>query len=91
MSQSIDPSISPFDGEPLGEDKRAYKAKSGKLQIKPSLKLLQELDENSEGFCLNCGEAGQMAEPDAAQYKCEGCGEHKVYGAAELLLRGLTF
>lgn len=83
--------ISPYDGEALDPDRMAYKAKSGKWQIKPSALLLLELDEAGLGFCLNCGEAEQLAEPDAVQYTCECCGEAKVYGAAELALRGLSF
>lgn len=40
------------------------------------------------GFCLACGEQQEGCEPDARGYECECCGEHKVYGAAEVLLMG---
>jgi hypothetical protein len=38
------------------------------------------------GFCLGCGEDAMGCEPDACEYECESCGEHKVYGASELLI-----
>lgn len=83
--------FSPFDGEPLEASKRAYKAKSGDWQIKPMTELLADLDEADLGFCLNCGAQDQEVEPDAARYTCECCGAPKVFGAAELALRGLYF
>lgn len=83
--------FSPFDGEPLGNLGRAYKAKSGKWQIMPSIELLSDLDVDDLGFCLNCGTQDQETEPDAARYHCYCCGEHKVFGAAELIMRGLCF
>lgn len=69
----------------------SYKAKSGKEQIKSSVQLLEELDEGGYGFCLACGDTETPAEPDAVRYECCACGEHKVYGAAELVLRGVCF
>ena len=33
------------------------------------------------GFCIDCG---------AEHYECEECGEHKVYGAPELVLMGFA-
>ena len=69
---------------------RKYKAKSGKIQLMPSIEEAQELDENMEGFCLACGNA-QSAEPDAVRYECEACGEKKVFGASELILIGLVY
>jgi hypothetical protein len=39
------------------------------------------------GFCVACGEEADGCEPDAQGYECEHCGEHKVYGADELLFR----
>jgi len=38
------------------------------------------------GICITCGYEQEGVEPDARKYKCEDCGERKVYGAAELLL-----
>lgn len=45
-------------------------------------------DDNS-GFCLSCGAKAKGVEPDACEYKCEKCGEPKVYGAEECLLMGV--
>ena len=42
--------------------------------------------DNNEGLCLACGEAQEGCEPDARRYRCEACGERKVYGAEEALL-----
>lgn len=38
------------------------------------------------GFCIACGADADGCEPDARNYRCESCGERKVYGAQELLL-----
>jgi len=38
------------------------------------------------GFCIACGSEAEGCEPDARRYKCEACGEMKVYGASELLM-----
>lgn len=38
------------------------------------------------GFCTACGGEAEDVEPDAHDYKCEGCGESAVYGAEELLI-----
>ena len=46
-----------------------------------------ESDENI-GFCLDCGEEHYQIEPDARRYKCEACGENRVYGAEEILVMG---
>ena len=66
-----------------------YKAKSGRTLFKPTLNTLQEMIEESQGFCLACGEVQDGVEPDASKYICDCCGEKKVYGAEDLLLRGL--
>jgi hypothetical protein len=44
-----------------------------------------EADDNL-GFCVACGAEVQGVEPDMRKGECEVCGEHKVYGAEELLL-----
>ena len=68
-----------------------YKAKSGKTQWKPTLSFLLELESDSLGFCLACGEStDEMIKPDAHKYNCANCGENKVYSAEELFLRGLV-
>jgi len=41
--------------------------------------------DDGTGFCTACGDEQGYCEPDARRYKCESCGEHKVYGAEELL------
>jgi hypothetical protein len=38
------------------------------------------------GFCLACGNEQDGCEPDATDYECEACGEHKVYGAEECMI-----
>jgi len=70
---------------------RRYTTKTGKTQFKPSLELAEEMAEESQGFCLACGEIADCVEPDARKYECECCGAEKVYGAEELVLMGLTF
>ena len=40
------------------------------------------------GFCIACGGEHDGCEPDARRYECYECGEHQVYGAPELVLRG---
>ena len=42
---------------------------------------------DNPGICLACGMENGCCEPDARKYKCEGCGEHAVYGAEELMMR----
>lgn len=37
------------------------------------------------GFCIACGAEASGVEPDARNYVCENCGEHKVFGAEELV------
>lgn len=83
--------INPYDGSALPDDMRAYRAKSGKIRIKPSIELAEQLDDDSEGFCVSCGSHGQLVEPDAVKYTCDECGEAAVYGASELIMRGLVF
>lgn len=46
---------------------------------------LQSTTLENPGICIACGEDADDCEPDAREYKCEACGERKVYGAAELL------
>ncbi len=41
----------------------------------------------SLGFCIACGEEHDGIEPDAERYKCHCCGQCKVYGAEQLVLR----
>ena len=48
-----------------------------------------EADDNI-GFCVACGAEACCVEPDARRYECESCGEHKVYGAPELLFHILV-
>lgn len=42
------------------------------------------------GFCTKCGAEHEGIEQDASEYTCEECGEDTVFGACEILLRGLV-
>jgi hypothetical protein len=48
-----------------------------------------DLSENYGGFCIECGEQAYGVEPDARSYRCESCGANAVFGAEELLIRGV--
>ena len=48
-----------------------------------------DLSENYGGFCIECREQAYGVEPDARRYRCESCGANAVYGAEELLIRGI--
>lgn len=48
-----------------------------------------EAYDGTNGGCLACGEIQfGGCEPDARKYECEACGEHEVYGLAELAIMG---
>lgn len=50
-----------------------------------------EYDNHSTGFCISCGEEWEgYCEPDAANYFCETCGEHKLFGFMELVMMDLV-
>ena len=70
---------------------KAYQARNGKTQYKPSFSSLQRVIEgdNNKGYCLACGKSQYGVEPDARKYTCESCAAPKVYGAEELVLMGL--
>jgi hypothetical protein len=72
---------------------KTYQAKNGSTQYKQSIAVLTKAaeDDNSTGFCLACGAEMSGVEPDARKYQCEGCKDHKVYGAEELILMGLYY
>ena len=72
---------------------KQYRAKNGHLQYKPSDAALIEIMEgdNSTGFCLACGDWVDGIEPDAEREDCPHCAAAKVYGAENLMIRGLYF
>ncbi len=41
---------------------------------------------DNPGFCIACGVDAEDCEPDARNYTCNSCGEHKVFGAEELAI-----
>ena len=52
-------------------------------------KIMQAAEaDDGRGFCVACGAEAEGVEPDARKYECEVCGEHKVYGAEELVMMG---
>ena len=42
--------------------------------------------DRNEGICLACGATADGVEPDARKYKCESCGQPKVYGGEEIVM-----
>jgi hypothetical protein len=49
----------------------------------------QEHCDAYDGVCLGCGEwTCGGCEPDARKYKCEACGEKRVYGCEEAMMMG---
>lgn len=51
-------------------------------------------NDDGAGFCVKCGAESSCypfsyCEPDAAEYPCDECGACAVYGAEEIILRGL--
>ena len=46
-------------------------------------------EDESEGFCIECGEEACNVEPDAHGYRCESCHKKAVYGAEQLMLEQL--
>jgi len=47
-----------------------------------------QLDEDMAGLCRAWGHEQGGCEPDAERYKCEACGERKVYGPHWYLMSG---
>ena len=63
------------------------------MAIKKTLRMfsfdeIEEAADEQVGFCLACGATKDCCEPDARHYQCDECGEHKVFGAEELVLEG---
>jgi hypothetical protein len=73
------------------ENIKKYTTRNGVERFKPSLSLLEELNDNSQGFCIACGEISDSVEPDASGYQCEHCGQNKVSGPATLAISGICF
>jgi hypothetical protein len=69
---------------------KTAKQKSGEIVQLPVMSEHEYIDatESYEGFCIYCGETESGIEPDAREYKCEGCGKYGVFGFEELLLMG---
>ncbi len=69
-----------------------YTTRDGKTQWRPIMNKHYEnlMSERYQGFCLACGNSQEGCEPDARKYKCESCGQPKVYGLEELVMMGLA-
>lgn len=72
---------------------KQYRAKNGRLQYKPAHGWLVEVMEtdNATGYCLACGQDVDAIEPDAEHDTCPHCFASKVFGAENLMLRGLFY
>jgi hypothetical protein len=49
----------------------------------------RELNDSLAGLCVYCACVADMADPDTRAAHCPDCGQSGVYGAEELLIRGL--
>jgi hypothetical protein len=49
----------------------------------------RELSDSLSGLCIYCATLADMADPDTRAAHCPDCGLAGVYGAEELLIRGL--
>lgn len=58
--------------------------------IKLTMTQIEEADDSCTGFCVSCAHEQSGVEPDGAKYLCEQCGERRVYGPSEIVLRGLA-
>lgn len=56
--------------------------------MKINLGRVMELCEEDDyvGICTSCGYEQDCVEPDGREYKCEECGENKVFGSQELMI-----
>ena len=70
-----------------------YKTRTGRVQYRPAAGwLIAVINSGHEtGFCLACAEDTDGIEPDAGACLCPQCGEPKLYGAEDLLIRGIYF
>jgi len=59
-----------------------------KSRIVRAIKSAQRHCDEYPGFCLNCGKKANNCEPDARDYRCEKCGQNRVFGAEEILMSG---
>jgi hypothetical protein len=75
------------------DNAKQYRARNGNLQYKPADQWLIDVIEtdNATGFCLACGQDVDGIEPDAEHDTCPHCWADKVFGAENLLERGLYF
>lgn len=48
----------------------------------------RDVSDGYYGVCLACGELRESTEPDAENYPCPSCGEHRVQGIENALLSG---
>lgn len=56
---------------------------------KPTKVDMNDYSDGDNGICLSCREIQYgCCEPDACEYECENCGEHRVYGLEEAMIMG---
>lgn len=68
------------------EDPKVHKSLTEEIVVDACEREMFGMD--NPGFCISCGFEQGGCEPDAIGYECESCGRERVYGAAEILLRG---
>jgi|LakMenE01Jun11ns_1017448.scaffolds.fasta_scaffold9959586_15 hypothetical protein len=68
------------------------KRKDGTLSKVPIISVtsmeFNDLENDNVGMCFACGELMYNVEPDATRYKCEECGQLRVFGLEYAVLHG---
>ena len=69
-----------------------YTTRNGATRFCPVIEAeesLYDLDDSLIGFCVGCGEEADRVDPDSRRVQCDSCGEHLVFGFAELIVMGI--
>jgi hypothetical protein len=53
-----------------------------------TLEQYEEAERLQHGICKSCGATRECCEPDARNYRCDECGERRVFGPHEWLMEG---
>jgi hypothetical protein len=62
--------------------------RSAKTVVLSAARVMRAIrEDDTAGFCIECGDQVHGVEPDACGYMCEACHKPAVYGAEEILMQ----